>query len=103
MTDSYRKKLEEAANYLRFKTLEHLSKQAIIESWTAGGWHAAGFIQGAQFILDNPPTDAWVKRSDVKALVEALQTLRIAVEDKGPDPGAVAFIDKALERIGGKS
>jgi phytoene dehydrogenase-like protein len=34
--------------------------------------------------------------SVLRTYEEALRTLRIAVNDKQPDPGAVAFIDKAL-------
>lgn len=33
-----------------------------------------------------------------RVLREALETLRVAVNDKQPDPGAVAFIDRALAR-----
>jgi chromosome segregation ATPase len=36
-------------------------------------------------------------RSRIASLEAALRTLRVAVNDKQPDPGAVAFIDKALE------
>lgn len=35
-------------------------------------------------------------RKRVECLESALKVLRIAVNDKQPDPGAVAFIDKAL-------
>ncbi len=35
--------------------------------------------------------------SRVKRLSEALETLKVAVNDKQPDPGAVNFICKALE------
>lgn len=30
---------------------------------------------------------------------EGLNTLRVAVNDKQPDPGAVAFVDRTLQKI----
>lgn len=35
----------------------------------------------------------------LKIAVEALRLLRVAVNDKQPDPGAIWFIDKTLEQI----
>ncbi len=38
--------------------------------------------------------------SKVHVLIEALKTLREAVNDRQPDPGAVAFIDRVLNVVG---
>lgn len=46
--------------------------------------------------LDTQETELTKLRKRVDVLESALKVLCVAVNDKQPDPGAVAFIDKAL-------
>lgn len=39
------------------------------------------------------------ERAKVEVAVKALEKLKIAVEDKGPDKGAVRFIEQALKEL----
>jgi hypothetical protein len=55
----------------------------------------------AAFDSHSPETFSARSHAALLAAVGALETLRVAVNDKQPDPGAVMFIDTKLARIRG--
>ena len=79
---------------------------AAIESLSpSGSTYAEEGIRIGYEMAEKPadlPEELAAEREKVIVATESLEVLRIAVNDKQPDLGAVAFIDRALRQIRGE-